>query len=160
MEKGVDVKFGLDDLVAEPEQTAHWDGVRNYLARSVLLPGRISLFSLHKIYCMNEIKASTTFSIIQCLARNHMRSMKVGHTAFFYHSNCKPPGIAGIVKVRELKHTISLQLTFASPGIATQVVKESYVDHTQFDRADPHFDPKSSRDNPKEGSNRCLVILE
>merc|ERR1712038_1501948 len=45
MEKGVDVKFGLDDLVAEPEQTAHWDGVRNYLAR------------------------------------NHMRSMKVGHTA-------------------------------------------------------------------------------
>ena len=33
IEKGVDVKFGLDDLVAEPEQTAHWDGVRNYLAR-------------------------------------------------------------------------------------------------------------------------------
>ena len=65
IEKGVDVKFGLDDLVAEPEQTAHWDGVRNYLAR------------------------------------NHMRSMKVGHIAFFYHSNCKTPGIAGIVKVRE-----------------------------------------------------------
>ena len=36
IEKGVDVKFGLDDLVAEPEQTAHWDGVRNYLARYLL----------------------------------------------------------------------------------------------------------------------------
>ena len=65
IEKGVDVKFGLDDLVAEPEQTAHWDGVRNYLAR------------------------------------NYMRSMKVGQIAFFYHSNCKIPGIVGIVEVRE-----------------------------------------------------------
>ena len=48
-----------------------------------------------------------------------------------------------------------------SVGIATQVVKESYVDHTQFDRADPHFDPKSSRDNPKgrELEGECSVIL-
>ena len=26
--------------------------------------------------------------------------MKAGHLAFFYHSNCKNPGIAGIVKVK------------------------------------------------------------
>ena len=33
-------------------------------------------------------------------ARNFMRDqMKMGHLAFFYHSNCKNPGIAGIVKV-------------------------------------------------------------
>ena len=38
---------------------------------------------------------------------------------------------------------------------APQVVKESYVDHTQFDRADPHFDPKSSRDNPKGRDGEC-----
>jgi predicted RNA-binding protein with PUA-like domain len=25
--------------------------------------------------------------------------------------------------------------------ISSQVVKESYVDHTQFDKADPHYDP-------------------
>ena len=32
-------------------------------------------------------------------ARNHMCDMKVGDKAFFYHSNCKKPGIAGIVEV-------------------------------------------------------------
>jgi predicted RNA-binding protein with PUA-like domain len=91
IEKGVDMKFSLDDLLSEPESTAHWDGVRNYQAR------------------------------------NNMTAMKVGQSAFFYHSNTKVPGIVGIVKV----------------------AKESYVDHTQFDRADPHFDPKSSKDKPK-----------
>lgn len=34
MEKGVDVKFGLEDLKKEPNQTAYWDGVRNYAARN------------------------------------------------------------------------------------------------------------------------------
>ena len=90
-ENGVDVKFGIEDLKLEPEQTAFWDGVRNYQAR------------------------------------NYMMSMKIGQKAFFYHSNTKIPGIAGIV----------------------EIVKESYVDHTQFDKKDPHYDPKSSKDNPK-----------
>ena len=30
MEKGVDVRFSFDDLKNEPDQTAFWDGVRNY----------------------------------------------------------------------------------------------------------------------------------
>ncbi|XP_048369193.1 thymocyte nuclear protein 1 isoform X2 [Sphaerodactylus townsendi] len=30
MEKGVDVKFGIEDLKAQLNQTACWDGVRNY----------------------------------------------------------------------------------------------------------------------------------
>ena len=29
LENGVDVKFGVDDLEASPNQTAPWDGVRN-----------------------------------------------------------------------------------------------------------------------------------
>ena len=29
------------------------------------------------------------------------------------------------------------------------IVRESYVDHTQFDKKDPHYDPKSSKDAPK-----------
>ncbi len=41
-----------------------------------------------------------------------MRNMKVDQEAFFYHSNCKVPGIAGLMKI----------------------VKEAYVDHTQFDK--------------------------
>ena len=42
-------------------------------------------------------------------------------------SNCKPPGIAGIVKI----------------------VKEGYVDHTQFDKKSAYYDPKSTKENPK-----------
>ncbi|XP_025854673.1 thymocyte nuclear protein 1 isoform X4 [Vulpes vulpes] len=32
-------------------------------------------------------------------ARNFLRAMKLEQKAFFYHSNCKEPGIAGLVKV-------------------------------------------------------------
>ena len=41
-----------------------------------------------------------------------MRDMKVGQQSFFYHSNCKVPGIAGLMTV----------------------VKEAYPDFTQFDK--------------------------
>lgn len=37
--------------------------------------------------------------VVDFQARNFMREMKVGQQAFFYHSNCKEPGIAGIIKV-------------------------------------------------------------
>ena len=30
LENGIDVKFGLEDLKASKDQTACWDGVRNY----------------------------------------------------------------------------------------------------------------------------------
>lgn len=90
-ENGIDVKFGIEDLKALPNQTGCWDGVRNYQAR------------------------------------NFMRQMKEGQLAFFYHSNCKEPGIAGVMKI----------------------VKEAYVDHTQFDKKDVHFDANSKPDNPK-----------
>ena len=36
IERGVDVKFGIDDLQNEPDQTACWDGVRNYQARNFM----------------------------------------------------------------------------------------------------------------------------
>ncbi len=29
------------------------------------------------------------------------------------------------------------------------IAKEGYVDHTQFDKKAPYFDPKSSKENPK-----------
>ena len=34
-------------------------------------------------------------------ARNFMRTMAIGDQAFFYHSNCKPPGIIGLMEVTE-----------------------------------------------------------
>lgn len=29
-------EFGIDDLCNKPEQTEHWDGVRNYQARNMM----------------------------------------------------------------------------------------------------------------------------
>jgi len=61
-------------------------------------------------------------------ARNMMRDeMKIGDQVFFYHSNCSPPAIAGVM----------------------EVVKESHPDHTAFDPEDSHYDPKSDPDNPR-----------
>jgi len=61
-------------------------------------------------------------------ARNFMRdAMRVGDQAFFYHSNCKAPGIVGIM----------------------EIVREGYPDHTAFDPGSNHFDPKSDPDKPR-----------
>lgn len=61
-------------------------------------------------------------------ARNFMRDqMKLGDLAFFYHSNCDQPGIAGVVEVSRL----------------------AYPDRTQFDPDHRYFDAKSSQENPR-----------
>lgn len=39
------------------------------------------------------------------LARNNMRAMMKGDMAFFYHSNCKVPGIVGTMEVVQ-EHSI------------------------------------------------------
>ena len=61
-------------------------------------------------------------------ARNIMRDkMSKGDLVLFYHSNCKPPHVAGIAKVS----------------------KEGYPDFTAQDPESKYFDPKSSSDNPR-----------
>jgi len=61
-------------------------------------------------------------------ARNMMRDkMKLGDLVIFYHSNCKPPHIAGIARV----------------------CKESYPDMTKWDTESKYYDPKSSPENPR-----------
>lgn len=61
-------------------------------------------------------------------ARNMLRdNIQIGDQAFFYYSNCNPPGIAGIV----------------------DIVKAGYPDFTAFDPESEHYDPKSQRDNPR-----------
>ncbi|MFL2482451.1 MAG: EVE domain-containing protein [Gammaproteobacteria bacterium] len=60
--------------------------------------------------------------------RNMFRDqMKVGDLAFFYHSNCKPPAVVGI-------------MTIAS---------EAYPDHTQFDPKSRYYDAKSDKESPR-----------
>ena len=53
--------------------------------------------------------------------------MNKGDKVFFYHSNCKPPGIVGLMEVIDL----------------------NIVDPTQFDKNSKYFDPKSKPDNPR-----------
>ena len=61
-------------------------------------------------------------------ARNIMRDdMKVGDLVLFYHSNCKPPHVAGVARV----------------------CREAYPDFTALDPKSNYFDPKSSPDNPR-----------
>ena len=60
-------------------------------------------------------------------ARNFMKDMKKKDLVFFYHSNCTPPGIAGVM----------------------EVCKEAYPDFTSFDKKSKYYDPKSSEENPR-----------
>ena len=61
-------------------------------------------------------------------ARNMLRDeFRRGDLAFFYHSSCKEPGIAGIVKV----------------------VRAGYPDPSALDRNSPYFDPQSDPKSPR-----------
>ena len=61
-------------------------------------------------------------------ARNFIRdAMTEGDLAFFYHSNCAEPGIAGTVRIDSA----------------------AYPDHTAFDPTDKHFDAASDPGNPR-----------
>jgi predicted RNA-binding protein with PUA-like domain len=61
-------------------------------------------------------------------ARNFMRDgMQLGDLAFFYHSSCPQPGIAGIARIS----------------------RSAYPDATQFDPNSKYFDPASKADNPR-----------
>ena len=46
-----------------------------------------------------------------------MKSMRKGELAFFYHSNCKIPGIAGIMEItRESEVDGKLNLSLSGPN--------------------------------------------
>jgi predicted RNA-binding protein with PUA-like domain len=60
--------------------------------------------------------------------RNMLRdTIKVGDQAFFYHSNCTPPGIVGIM----------------------EIVRAGYPDFSAFDPESTYYDPKSQREAPR-----------
>jgi predicted RNA-binding protein with PUA-like domain len=73
-------------------------------------------------------KTTAWFGVRNYQARNFMRDqMRVGDKAFFYHSNCEEPGIAGIAEVCKL----------------------AYPDATQYDRKSKYYDPKATSQNPR-----------
>ncbi len=81
-------------------------------------------------YSLNDLKKEKETiwdGIRNYQARNLMRTMQLGDQVFFYHSNCKPPGIVGLMEIIETNST----------------------DPTQFNPKSKYFDPKSTRENPR-----------
>ncbi|KAK7954055.1 hypothetical protein PG996_014941 [Apiospora saccharicola] len=60
-------------------------------------------------------------------ARNNLRAMKTGDVAFFYHSNCKEPGIVGTM----------------------EIVQEHSPDLSAHDPKAPYYDASSKPSDPK-----------
>ncbi len=60
-------------------------------------------------------------------ARNFLKSMETGDLAFFYHSNTKPPGIVGLMKI----------------------IESQVIDPSQFDPDSDYYDPKSTPAAPR-----------
>ncbi|RBR24695.1 uncharacterized protein FIESC28_02468 [Fusarium coffeatum] len=81
-------------------------------------------------FSIDDLKAKTEpegwDGIRAYAARNNMRQMNAGDLAFFYASNCKEPGIVGIM----------------------EIVKEYSEDRTARDKSAPYYDPKSSKEKP------------
>ncbi len=96
-------------------------------ARYWLMKSEPGEFGIHDFTTAPK-KTTSWFGVRNYQARNFMRDdMKLGDQAFFYHSRCEVPGIAGIVEVAQL----------------------AYPDETQFDAQSEYFDPKSTRDKPR-----------
>lgn len=61
-------------------------------------------------------------------ARNIIRDeMAHGDLVLFYHSSCKPPGVAGVARIEG----------------------EAFADPSQFDKRSPYHDPKAPPDEPR-----------
>lgn len=95
--------------------------VRYWLMKSE--PAEVSIDDL----AAAKKQSTAWFGVRNYLARNYMREMKLGDRAFFYHSSCPEPGIAGIVEVSSL----------------------AYPDATQFEPKGKYYDPKATKDNPR-----------
>ena len=73
-------------------------------------------------------KTVAWYGVRNYTARNYMRDqMRLGDLAFFYHSSCPDPGIAGVVRVS----------------------KRAYPDASQFDRKSKYYDAKATPDAPR-----------
>ncbi|MGF1531316.1 MAG: EVE domain-containing protein [Puniceicoccaceae bacterium] len=96
---------------------------------------------------LERVKVEPWDGIRNYQARNFMRDqMRVGDRVLFYHSNCQPPGVAGLARI----------------------ASEPYPDPTAFDEKSHYFDPKSKREAPTwilvevafEERFECIVSME
>jgi predicted RNA-binding protein with PUA-like domain len=75
-----------------------------------------------------SLSAQPWFGVRNYQARNYMRDdMRINDLAFFYHSSCAEPGIAGIIKI----------------------ASQPYPDATQYDVASQYYDAKATLASPR-----------
>lgn len=82
------------------------------------------------VYSIDDLKKAsqgTWEGVRNYQARNHMREMRLGDFALFYHSSVVPPGVVGLMRI----------------------CREAYVDETQFDPKSPYYDEKSKPEAPR-----------
>jgi predicted RNA-binding protein with PUA-like domain len=94
--------------------------------RSWLLKSEPSVFGIDNLA---EAPGQTTSweGVRNFQARNMLRDdFRVGDRAFFYHSSCPEPGIAGIV----------------------EIVRAGYPDPSAWNRKSAYYDPKSPENKP------------
>lgn len=90
-----------------------------------LIKSEPDVFSIHDL---EKVGQEPWSGVRNYQARNYMwRDMNVGDLALFYHSNAKPPGIAGVA----------------------QVASAPYPDPTQFEKKGEYFDPKATEEKPR-----------
>jgi predicted RNA-binding protein with PUA-like domain len=82
---------------------------------------------VYGIDTLQREKVGTWEGVRNYQARNHMRDMRVGDLALFYHSNAKPSGVIGLARIH----------------------KEAYVDPTQFDPKSDYYDANSKPEAPR-----------
>jgi len=81
-------------------------------------------FSIHDL---KKSKTTEWDGVRNYQARNFMMNMKKGDLILFYHSNAKPPGIAGIAEIK----------------------RDAKPDITAFNPKSDYFDPKATKENPR-----------
>ena len=83
------------------------------------------------VYSIEDLKKQGTGEwegVRNYQARNFMRDdMRVGDKVLFYHSNAKPPGVAGLAKI----------------------VKAGYPDHHAWNPDHKYYDPKCDPKDPR-----------
>ncbi|KAL9580456.1 MAG: hypothetical protein Q9212_004489 [Teloschistes hypoglaucus] len=128
-----DKDLAIDDDAAEEDDS---DGPSYWLMKaepySRIEKGKDVKFSIDDL--KNATEPEAWDGVRNPTARNNMRAMMKGDMAFFYHSNCKSPGIVGTM----------------------EIVREHSVDASAFDKENPYYDEKSTEDKPKW----CVVHVE
>lgn len=95
------------------------------MAQYWLMKSEPDVFSIDQL---KKDKKSLWDGVRNYQARNFMMNdMKKGDQVLFYHSNAKPPGVAGIAKIS----------------------KEAVPDPSQFKKTSEYFDPKASEEKPR-----------